>query len=73
MMADDIILSRVDRDDKWYRYNLTWHINYIIHRVQILYNSIVTWMYKKFQYSKFSEHVHEMKLYVFGKMLRINA
>ena len=72
-MANDIILSRVDMDVKKYRYNLTWHINYIIHIVYILYNSIVTWMYKKFQYSKFSEHDHEMRLYVFAKMLRINA
>ena len=54
-MANDIILSRVDRDVKKYQYNLTWHINYIIHRVHILYNSVVTWMYKKFQSSKFSE------------------
>ena len=58
MMANNIILSRVDRDVKKYQYNLTWHINYIIHRVHILYNSVVTWMYEKFQYSKFSEHVH---------------
>ena len=71
-MVNDIILSRVDRDVKKYWYNLTWHINYIIYRVHILYNSIVTWIYKKFQYSKFSEHVHEVRLYVFGKMLRIN-
>ena len=73
MIANDIILSRVDRDVKKYRYNLKGHINYIIHRVHILYNSVVTWMYRKFQYSKFSEHVHEMRLYVFGKMIRINA
>ena len=45
----------------------------IIYRVYILYNSIVTLMYKKFQYSKFSEHIHEMRLYIFGKMLRINT
>lgn len=72
-MANDIILSLFDMDVKKYRYNLTWSINYIIYRIHILYNSVMTWMYKKFQYSKFSEHVHEMRLYVFGKMLRINA
>ena len=64
-MDNDIILSRGDMDVKKYRYNLTWHINYIIHRVYILYTSIVTWMYKKFQYSKFSKYILEMRLYVF--------